>query len=499
MDDSYFCFSDSPFANNLDKRFLFLRREHLEILAQLANLIIDPAGFAVVCGEVGSGKTMLVNHFLRSLPKWVQPIIISNPLADPRAIMHEIAQALEVAISPDGYYDLNEIEKALIGANRPPKYRVLVVDDAHLLSDQSLKAIWLFSNFEKNNQKLIKFLLIGENELQRKLDRPEMQQICQGITLRCCLSPLSHTETIEYIDHRLSKVGSFFGSCFEPDCQDLIFDLTGGVPQRINQVCDGALQACVEARLKKVNHKILKTLNRAHSPGRFFAANMHGVGKPLLAVAMSAIILVIIGFLGFSRMSSNHAQPTSQKVTTSAVTPVDNQTGAAPQNFKKMDVSQTQDREFKLAERQGQSKSEPAEVASMIYRVKETDKTLTNIVAIRYPGHEKIGIEAVILANPEITNENRIYLGQVIYLPRMNFADNQMQLRDNLFYAPYGRYYSVQSLQKDLYWLITQGVHYLVKKTQGPDGSTLYRVFLGGYVTAADLHEVQKITAKKSK
>ncbi len=522
MDNSYFGFSESPFADSRGNGLLFLSKRHEEIFGKLADLLKGPDGFAVVSGEAGSGKTTLINGFLSRLPESVQAIIIANPAAGSAEIMHEIATALQAEMQPDDYFDLNEFEEALIEARRNEKYVMLVVDDAHLLSDQGLEAIWLFSNIERNAQKLLKILLVGQEELNQRLAQHKLKHLSPGITLSCQLAPLSPHETMEYISQRLEKAGSSFDACFEPGCHDLLVEITGGLPQRINQACDKALQACMDAGISKINPHILGNLARVNRTGLFSGANIRGHGRPWLAIALGVGMLTSIGFFGFMGLPGNGFQKMAQKFyflgRSSADTPGPNPAtitpgNASPQDLKapgsegkaplKPEKSETPGPGISETSLQpkpvSETKKEAEKLESSSYRITKEDKSLTSIAARRYPGHEKMGIEAIILANPEIANENLIYPGQILHLPQIDFADNRIRWGDGLFYAPYGRYYSPLSLQRDLAWLEKEKVRYVVRKTRGTDGRTLHRVFLGGYETEGDLQEVQKGMVKKSK
>jgi general secretion pathway protein A len=115
MYNSFYKFSGSPFENNLDQRFLFLGKDHQEVLAALLYLIETKKGFAIVCGDVGTGKTMLINSFLDRLPETVKPIIISNPRVSPHDLLLYLAKALEINTTGDNVLELmDKIKNALL-------------------------------------------------------------------------------------------------------------------------------------------------------------------------------------------------------------------------------------------------------------------------------------------------------------------------------------------------------------------------------------------------
>ena len=260
MYNSYFCFSESPFENNLDQRFLFLGEDHLEVLAALLYFAETRKGFAVVCGEVGTGKTMLLNSFLDRLPDSVQAIMIPTPYASSLDILIQIAKVLEVRNTDnESVLELTDkVKKALTSAKLRKKSFVLIIDEAHLLSDQALEDIRVLSNLETPDQKLLQILLVGTYDLSHKLDRPEMRDLRQRINVNRVLSPLSPEETLQYIDHRLKQVGSRIAAVFEAPCRSLIFKLTRGYPGLINQLCDTALLIGMTEGQRKVNGDALQ-------------------------------------------------------------------------------------------------------------------------------------------------------------------------------------------------------------------------------------------------
>jgi type II secretory pathway predicted ATPase ExeA len=527
--NSYFGFSESPFLSNHKYSFLFLNNESEEILASLIEFIKQENGSAVVYGDHGCGKTMLLKCLVRRLPKSVQPIM-ANPLAGPMEIMHDIAKSLNITIPQRGFFYFPKLEEALIAESRQRRHFLLIVDDAHLLDDKALDTIWLFSNIERHDQNLIKILLIGQPELSDKLKRLEIKHIPQFITLERRLSPLNAVDTVKYVSHRLRKVGSGISTCFEPNCMDMIFELTGGVPERINQVCNAALTACLEANLKKVNRKILKRLGRPRRREGAFAHSSHGFGKPWLPVIMSLVIITIISLWGVKRLSPTKLNQTAQQSLPAASDLKEVRPAPPPEDPKVEETSRPQDAAVKESAgareaptpqplptlEQKPAASSPPAVASpanapasqpppapevgkvqqdsgfsgleaTVYTVTPQDKNLTSIVANHYLGNKKIGVEAVILANPSLTSENLIHPSERILLPRVDPDRSIIFLNDNLLYAPYGRYHPSPSLQQDLDRFKKLQVRYALRKTKDANNRSLYWIFLGGYEKEAQL------------
>jgi len=259
MYNDYFGFSESSFENNLDQRFLFFSAHQKEITATLLYFIKMEKSFAVVCGDAGTGKTLLVHYLLSRLPDFVHPIMIASPDVSNIEILQNTARILEIDTNGKSELDLiDHIKTALMENRRQAERFVLIVDDAQLFSYQSLEQIRLLYNIEIRAHKLFQILLIGQSNLSSKLNRPEMRQIRQRININRFLAPMDAAETIQYIDHRLKLAGSNFDDCFESNCRQLIFKMTKGVPRSINQLCDSALLTCMTEERQKVNRHVLK-------------------------------------------------------------------------------------------------------------------------------------------------------------------------------------------------------------------------------------------------
>ncbi|MDD3579450.1 MAG: AAA family ATPase [Desulfobacca sp.] len=586
MYNDYFGFSNSPFENNLDQRFLFLSEDHQEVLAALLYFVKERKGLAIVCGDVGTGKTMLVNSFLNRLPDSVQSILISNPMASYLDLLHFIAAAIGIVDKKENVLELlDQIKEVLIADRQQGKDYILIVDEAHLFPDASLEEVRLLSNIEVPESKLLQILLVGQYELSHNLNRPQMRQLRQRINISRFLSPLNQTETIAYIDHRLQQVGSSFPAIFEPKCEKLLYQLTDGVPRRINQLCDNALLSCMADGLRRVNRQVLKKAHEALLTDVIFTPkasvkpwkNM-ALWIPLTASAAFLIIGLFLGQTGwwgqYFRPDPGQTRLESKIPSVSAPLPATSKP-AKPDNVlsvpgKKVEQSadkpayepQSKGAEVQVSkdENEGQStiasaapgptgslaraelsrpefssrpgsaatdsssspptvsqdtsKAAPETISAGDTGVKSTvsDSTtvnfpepikvrandnLTKIASTHYPDDVDLGLEAILLANPETTNEDLIYPGQKLNLPLINPADQTIILREHLFYGAYGRYFSMSSLQKTLSWLSQQGVRYLVVNTKTYQGGITHRVLIGGYENRQDLDKaLQRLKAR---
>ena len=299
---SYFSLSGLPFECNLDQRFLYLSESHKEVLAAILYFISERKGFALVCGDVGTGKTMLVNQLLNRLSKDVHAIRLGIPDTDHTEFLPYIGRSLGIQdVNKNALELFNDVKSALIEANRKDKQVVLIIDEAHLLPNRSLEHIRILSNIETTQSKLLQILLVGQYELSAKLDLPEMRPLRQRININRFLMPMSAVETIAYIGHRLELVDSNYEACFESGCERLIWRLTSGVPRRINQLCDNALLICKVENKRKVNRKILKWADEALRTDRMCKPGSKGEkaarrfwGYPVKAFLASLCVLALL-------------------------------------------------------------------------------------------------------------------------------------------------------------------------------------------------------------
>jgi type II secretory pathway predicted ATPase ExeA len=534
MYNSYFGFSKPPFENNHDQEFLFLSEGHKEVLAALIYFIKAKKAFAMVCGDVGTGKTMLIHCFLQGLPESVRPIVVSNPFVGSMDILRYMARALKLPDPQEGILELSDrVKQALAEARSRDQQVVLMVDEAHLLSEQSLEEIRLLSNLETPDQNLLQILLVGQHELSHKLGSPVMRPLHQRININRFLSPLNPAETIRYVDHRLQNVGASFAACFEPACGSLLYKMTGGVPRRLNQLCDNAFLICMTEKQKTVSRKILRRADEAVKTDVMLTpkgprATLQRVLRPALTVLAIGAILVLGGISGHLSLSGERLRQASPRVPQERLNPggikdavaVPPQKGIVngpgeggtlsrvhkgaplglPVNSPDQDPAlkipePTTDRvqvdqnglgptALNQASRAGNAPGTPPRQVTV-----KPGGSLEGIASRHYPDHSQMGLLAILVANRADIKDDMIHPGQTLHLPRVKLAGPMMQLDDNLFYAPYGRYSTPESLRNDTVWLKKKQIRFLAIRSRDSQGQSFHRVVLGGYGQETELQE----------
>ena len=247
MYTEFYGLREKPFSLTPDPKFLYLNEKaqggrHADALAHLRYGIENRAGFVMITGEIGTGKTTICRSLLNDLRTNVELALVFNPKMNVIELLRKINAEFGVDQSGQTVLDLTEALNAhLLDAAREGKICVLVIDEAQNLSPEVLEQIRLLSNLETDTEKLLQIFLIGQPELLEKLQLPELRQLNQRITARYHLTPLSAQETLEYIAFRLHVAGSKGNVRFEKEAVRLIHRFSRGTPRVINALCDRAL------------------------------------------------------------------------------------------------------------------------------------------------------------------------------------------------------------------------------------------------------------------
>src|SRR5271157_3666450 len=243
MYKTFFGLRENPFNINPDPRFLYLTPQTQEALGQLTYGIQNRKGCILLTGEVGTGKTTLVNYLLDWLRQRRMPTaFIFNSHLSARHLFDFILT--DFGIPTDLGLKSNmllQLTKWLIERFRVGETPVLIVDEAQGLSFELLEEIRLLLNLETASEKLLQIVLVGQPELEDKLKRPELRQLRQRITLRCNTAPLTLDESYGYIAGRLRLGGATGDPVFAADAVEAVFYYSRGIPRVMNLLCEHAL------------------------------------------------------------------------------------------------------------------------------------------------------------------------------------------------------------------------------------------------------------------
>jgi general secretion pathway protein A len=243
MYEKHFNLKVAPFNLNPDPRFLYVTGQVRETLATLAYGVTSRKGFVLLIGDVGTGKTTLLNVFMQWLAKQsAATAFIFNPRMKPDEfldfMMADFGISCEATLKSRRLLALNEW---LLQRHEIKQPVVLIVDEAQQLSAEMLEELRLLTNLETPTQKLLQIVLSGQNELEGILARPSLRQLRQRITLRCRTLPLSCIQTEEYIAQRIRVAGGQPGRIFDSESIALLHRYSGGIVRLINLLCEQAL------------------------------------------------------------------------------------------------------------------------------------------------------------------------------------------------------------------------------------------------------------------
>ncbi|MGD9230879.1 MAG: AAA family ATPase, partial [Desulfobacterales bacterium] len=242
MYKNFFSFRERPFKLVPNPAYLFLSKSHEEVLAHLTYAVIQGDGFVEITGEVGTGKTTICRAFLENLDHNTKAAYIFNPSLNAIQLLRAIIDEFGIESDTDNIKDLiDRLNSFLIAKKSEGKNVILIIDEAQNLTKEVLEQLRLLSNLETAKDKLIQIILVGQPELEEKLDSHELRQLDQRITLRCQLAPLSYKEVRAYIQHRINIASLKTEIQFDAAAYRSIYQYSRGIPRLINIVCDRAL------------------------------------------------------------------------------------------------------------------------------------------------------------------------------------------------------------------------------------------------------------------
>ena len=263
MYTAFYGLREKPFALSPDPRFLYLAGSHREALAHLLYGIEQGEGFIAVTGEVGTGKTTLCRTLLERLDRDTELAFLFNPSRTALELLQSICA--EFGLPAEGLTRrslMTQLDAFLVEQKRRGRRALLIIDEAQTLSENTLEQVRLLSNLETSREKLIQILLIGQPELDRKLDGRGLRQLRQRISVRWKLEPLSGQETRAYVRHRLSVAAGVPKDLFSEAALREVHRRTGGVPRLVNQLCDRALLAGYAVRAAQIRPALVRAAAR---------------------------------------------------------------------------------------------------------------------------------------------------------------------------------------------------------------------------------------------
>ncbi len=264
MYKEFFGLRANPFNVNPDPRYLFLTRHTEEALACLTYGIQSRKGFVLLTGEVGTGKTTLINKLMEwlRLQQVATAFIFNSRMDMPQLLDYMMSDFGIPCESPSKSQILQRLYNWLLDRYRAGETAVLVVDEAQNLSDEVLEEIRMMTNLETFTEKLLQIVLVGQPELELRLKRPQLRQLRQRLSLRAKTHPFNLEETRAYIEQRLRVAGSNGDEIFGADASAAIFHYALGVPRIVNLLCEHCLVSAFVDQKKTVSAEVVDAVAR---------------------------------------------------------------------------------------------------------------------------------------------------------------------------------------------------------------------------------------------
>jgi general secretion pathway protein A len=258
MYESFYGFKEKPFDLHPDPDYLYMSRVHENTYTHLEYAILENKGFVVVTGEIGSGKTTLINYLLNKIGEDIQVGLVNNTNILPAEFLKMVCKEFELDPKTNDKAELIDIFSGyLIDQFAAGERVVLIIDEAQNLTNDTMEEIRMLSNIETEKHHLIQIILVGQPELKFKLQQSNLKQFVQRVTVHCHLKGLEKNEVAQYINHRLEVGGSKRFDLFDKETIVTIAAYSRGIPRLINVLCDSALVYGFADELQTVSRDVL--------------------------------------------------------------------------------------------------------------------------------------------------------------------------------------------------------------------------------------------------
>ncbi|MEO0487040.1 MAG: AAA family ATPase [Pseudomonadota bacterium] len=276
----FFGFRERPFTLVPDPAFLFWSAQHSQAYTILEFGALSFAPITVITGEIGAGKTTLIQALLADLSDDIRVGLVSNAQGGRGELLQWVLNSLEVDVGETtNYVDLFQaFQDCLLEEYAAGRRVILIIDEAQNLSLEGLEELRMLTNVNSNKDVLLQLILSGQPELRAMIRRPDMQQLAQRVAASFHLNAMDDTTVADYIAHRLKTAGGT-GEEFSPEATQRIHQESGGIPRLVNQLCEFALLYAWSSKAKVVTAEMI---NQVLADGIFFGSDIPKQGATLL-------------------------------------------------------------------------------------------------------------------------------------------------------------------------------------------------------------------------
>jgi type II secretory pathway predicted ATPase ExeA/cell division protein FtsN len=522
MYNEFYGFSEQPFDITPDLKFLFLTESHREALASMTYGIYERKGFISIAGEVGTGKTTIIHQLLDNLDRRVKVVFISQTKATFDQLLREVLLELELPVGDQNTLSLTrQFNHYLIERLGRDENLAIIIDEAQHLSMEALEELRLLSNLETATAKLLQIVLVGQPELEDKLNSRELRQLKQRIVIRRRILPLREEDCRRYIEHRLKKVGSSISQVFTADALSMICHYSKGIPRTINILCDNAFLIGHGRGSKKINPLIIQEVisHMEALPPRESVEGITGYQKKIRSrsprfktlaprisyTAMALFILVLGMLLGRGQVGSVQE---NLRLEPSVQQPADEQKiFASPLETNGANTPQappTLTEEVKTATPPPLSPS-PVSPVVQAQPKPETGVTIATIeegvtmhlLSQKYYRTSNLSmIDHILEFNPKITNPNLIKINEKIKIPEFSEESLITQAPDETYRVHLATFLQPESAERYKKEPALQGKEIEVTPRKFSGGEIWYRVVAGKFASREEsLKTIQALKA----
>ena len=502
MYNSYFGFVEPPFTVTPDPHFSYSNSVYQEAYANLRYGIEGKKGFVVITGEAGTGKTTLLRKLMRNLGDSIHSAFVFNSYLSFSELLPLILHDLGLVPKESSKVAmLQELNEYLITRLRQGHIVAVLIDEAQSLTDEALEGLRLLSNLETDQEKLLQIVLMGQPELQAKLDQPKLRQLKQRVALQCRLTPLKEAEVGYYIDCRLRSAGYQGKDLFHREAVQQVASYSKGIPRLINIICDNALLNAYAGSQKIVSADMIMEVARD--------LRLES-GHQVAGARTVPIVTPVAGRASLIQKVSNKPLRHKMRRTTRAAAAIFIATGLFvalaslidPQNFR--NIAQ---RGFKAAQHNlGQwvalvthQEVVPEKVYTDVNSKAQGQRvtiqsraTIYEIATETYGANIDLGMDLIKEFNPQITDLSRILPGQELLLPPLTAQTMVRNQPDGTYRLIAGSFRSITRAEESARRLRDKGYQVLITPKQVSKNLVVHRVEIAGF---KDIEEAKRTWA----
>jgi general secretion pathway protein A len=301
MYEAFYGLNQKPFSLTPDPHFFYWSEKHREIMESILYGIDRREGFIVVTGDIGTGKTTLCRALMKRLPPQVRTAVVFNSFVTEAGLLSSILEDFGSPVRARTKKDrIDALNRFLIDLLSRGENAVLIIDEAQNLSIPVMEQVRMLSNLETEKEKMLQIVLLGQPELERKLQSSRLKQLNQRVAIRCRLLPLTRKETEAYIVQRLILAGSEGSVTFSKAALEEIYRRSRGIPRMVNLLSDRALMAGFVDQTRRIDRSLVRRGSRSllGMEGETTRLPFLKWPKRLFSWALSAVCLALLLWVG---------------------------------------------------------------------------------------------------------------------------------------------------------------------------------------------------------